>query len=343
VNRWIKAGLMLLVLALVVGCGSTTVTKQAEVAKQDVVVTADGFSLLQQSADKYLKTGRPLIIGADEVQNKIVRGGDNGYIIVDVRADEHYAKHHIPGAIHISYADAWRQGKTDFLPKDRKIVVVDYSGHSSSQIVALWSLMGFDAIAMKHGMAGWSKDKDIIGGSPLPCETKNFPVVKDVAQTKTYSYPALDVKGTDALDILRKRAEAVAAKPVVIQADDLLAKIKSNAVTVVDTRSPQHFAAGHIQGAINIPFAKIAEPESLKLIPSDQPIVLVCYDGHASSQASRILNQLGYDSSALRDGMSVWTGDAGIIGAPSVACAVTEQPTAQLNAPLAPGPSAAAT
>ena len=222
-------------------------------------------------------------------------------------------------------------------------MVVDYSGHSSSQIVALWSLMGFDAVAMKHGMAGWSKDKDIIGGSPLPCETKNFPVVKDVAQTMSYPFPVLDVKGTDALDILRKRAEAVAAKPVVIQADDLLVKIKSNAVTVVDTRLPQHFSAGHIQGALNIPFAKIAEPESLKQIPADKPVVVVCYDGHASSQASRILNQLGYDSSALRDGMSIWTGDAGIIGAPAVACAVTEQPTAQLNAPLAPGPSAAAT
>ena len=346
-RRWIMAGFLLLVLIVsVIGCGTTPVTKQQETVNRAAVnqpFNGDSFSLLRQEADKYLKSNKALYIQPDEVLNKIVLGGDPSYIVVDVRSDEHYANHHIPGSIHIAYADAWRSGKTDFLPKDRKIVVVDYSGHSSSQVATLWSLMGFDAVAMKHGMAGWSKDKEVIGGSPLPCEAKNFPVVKDKSQVNTYPLPILDTKGIDALDTLRKRAEAVASKPVVIQADDLLAKIKTNSLTVIDIRSPQHFAAGHIHGAVNIPFDKIAEMDSLKHIPTSQPIAVVCYDGHASSQVVRILNQLGYDSVALRDGMSVWTNDAGVIGAPAVTCSITERLTAQLNAPLAPGPSAAAT
>ena len=41
--------------------------------------------------------------------------------------------------------------------------------------------------------------------------------------------------------------------------------------------------------------------------------------------------------------MSVWTGDANVIGAKAVACDVPERTTAKLNAPLNPGPSTAAT
>jgi rhodanese-related sulfurtransferase len=272
-----------------------------------------------------------------------VAARNSGYYLVDIRSDEHYANHHIPGAVHISYADAWRANKTDYLPRDKKIIVIDYSGHSSSQIAALWSLLGYDAVAMKHGMAGWTKNKDIIGGSPLPCEPKNLATVKEPATPASHELPALDTKATSEADLIRKRAEAVVAKPVVIQADELVTRVNAKSAFVLDIRNATHYQAGHIAGAINVSLPNLLEPDNLKKLPASQQIVIVCYDGHASSQAARLLNQLGYDTLALRDGMSVWTGDTNVIGAKAVACDVPERTTAQLNAPLKPGPSTAAT
>ena len=329
-------------LVLLSGCGQQKAPVPTAAIPVGPAISAP-FDALQQVSDKYLKANKPLLIEPQEVFQKAVVSLDSAYYLIDIRADEHYANNHIPGAVHIAYADAWRPSKTDFLPRDKKIVVIDYSGHSSSQIAALWSLLGYDAVAMKHGMAGWSKNKDVIGGSPLPCEPKNFATVKEVPATTSHETPTLDVKATNEADLIRKRAEALAAKPVVIQADELLTRVTAKSAFVLDIRSPAHYQTGHISSAINIPLQDLVSTDSLKKLPANQPIVIVCYDGHASSQASRLLNQLGYDTVALRDGMSVWTGDSSVIGAKAVACDIPERATAKLNAPLSPGPSTAAT
>ena len=336
---------VLLLLSLS-GCGAIPVS-QTPLPPQTTVpapaLTTSPFVALLQNSDKYLKENRPLSIDAQEIYEKAVVQGDYSYYLVDVRADEHFAKHHIPGAVNIAYADAWRPNKTDFLPRDKKIVVTDYSGHSSSQVAVYWSMLGLDAITMKHGMAAWSKNREVIGGSPLPCEPKNLPVTKDVAAIPTHELPILDVKASTIPDLLRLRAEAATAKPVVVQADEVLARITAKSAFVLDIRAPEHYNAGHIAGAISIPFRSLMEETNLKKLPANQPIIVVCYDGHAASQATRLLNQLGYDAVAMRDGMSLWTGDVNVIGDKAVACTIPERSTAQLNAPLAPGPSTAAT
>ena len=144
-------------------------------------------------------------------------------------------------------------------------------------------------------------------------------------------------------ELLQLSAEKATGKTVVIQADDVLAKVTAKSAFVLDVRASEHYGAGHIAGAVNIPFRSLTEEENLKKLPSTQQIVVVCYDGHASSQATRVLNQLGYDAVAMRDGMSLWTGDISVIGAKAIACTIPERMTAHLNAPLNPGPSTAAT
>ena len=333
-------------LLLLAGCGAQPAAQAPGPQKTSATaaaLSASPFSLLRQNSDSYLKANHPLYIEAGEIYEKVVVKADPSYYLVDVRSDEHFAKHHIPGSIHIAYADTWRSSKTEFLPRDKKIIVIDYSGHTSSQVAALWSMMGFDAVAMKHGMAGWSKDKEVIGGSPIPCEPKNFAVVKDSTPNQTYDFPSVETKASSFPELLQQRAEAATGKPVVMQADEVLAKVTAKTIFVLDVRAPEHFAAGHIAGAVNIPFRSLMDEANLKKLPPNQQVVVVCYDGHAASQAVRVLNQLGYDSVSMRDGMSLWTGDVNVIGAPSIACTIPERITAALNAPLNPGPSTAAT
>ncbi len=323
------------------GCGGGPGQGTGEQQLKPAALTVNSFELLQAETAKYLKQSRPLSIEPQAVMDKVVTGGDQGYFLVDIRSDEHFAAAHIPGAVHISYADAWREAKTAYLPRDRKIVVIDYSGHTASQVAAFWSMLGLDATAMKHGMAGWSKEREVVGGSPLACAPQNLPVTTAVPAAATYELPKLDTKAATLAELLAARSKEATETAPVVQPADFAAKRAD--YFVADIRRAEHYRAGHIEGAISIPLAGLAATENLRKLPPDKPIVLVDYDGHAASQAARLLNQLGYHATVLKDGMSAWTADAQVIGAPAVACNVAEKPTVKLNAPLKPGPSTAAT
>ncbi|MFP3976124.1 MAG: rhodanese-like domain-containing protein, partial [Dehalococcoidia bacterium] len=62
-------------------------------------------------------------------------------------------------------------------------------------------------------------------------------------------------------------------------------------------------------GAINIPLKDIARGENLQKLNPDKKIVVYCYTGRTASQATAILNALGYDAWNLKWGISGWTAD----------------------------------
>lgn len=78
---------------------------------------------------------------------------------------------------------------------------------------------------------------------------------------------------------------------------------------VVDVRDSKEFAAGHIAGAINVPYSsldgKMTELESYKA----RPVVLVCKLGQHAGAAGRKLRAQGFgDVRRLSGGMAEWTG-----------------------------------
>ena|SRR4030042_5146827 len=75
---------------------------------------------------------------------------------------------------------------------------------------------------------------------------------------------------------------------------------------LLDIRKTADFCAGHISEAVNIPFEEVAKPENLAILPTDMPILVICYTGHTASQVNSILNMLGYNAWTLRFGMTSW-------------------------------------
>ncbi|MCB9450078.1 MAG: rhodanese-like domain-containing protein [Anaerolineaceae bacterium] len=61
---------------------------------------------------------------------------------------------------------------------------------------------------------------------------------------------------------------------------------------LIDVRTPEEFASGHIHGAINIPVEVIGS--RLSEVPQGEPIVLYCRSGNRSAQAASILVSAGY-------------------------------------------------
>jgi rhodanese-related sulfurtransferase len=82
---------------------------------------------------------------------------------------------------------------------------------------------------------------------------------------------------------------------------------------IVSVRGPDHYALGHIPGAVNIPWRTVAGLENLAKLPTDRQIVVYCYTGHTGQVATTVLGALGYNVSNLKFGMMGWTEDSEVL------------------------------
>lgn len=62
----------------------------------------------------------------------------------------------------------------------------------------------------------------------------------------------------------------------------------------IDVRSPEEFAAGHLEGAINIPHTEIGERIAAIVADKERPIKLYCRSGRRSGIAQKVLTDMGY-------------------------------------------------
>ncbi len=82
--------------------------------------------------------------------------------------------------------------------------------------------------------------------------------------------------------------------------------INSGAV-VVDVRSLEQFATGHIVNARNVPFADLSSaPESVHK-SKEKPILVYCDKGVSGSRAAGLLRAAGYQNAFnLKGGLAAW-------------------------------------
>lgn len=90
------------------------------------------------------------------------------------------------------------------------------------------------------------------------------------------------------------------------------AKMKDEAFTYVDVRTEEEFAAGHPEGAVNIPitpdFAGVMEQRFAK----DAPIIVGCRTGPRSALAAKELAAAGF--TRVFDVPAGWDGKRGAFG-----------------------------
>lgn len=95
-----------------------------------------------------------------------------------------------------------------------------------------------------------------------------------------------------------------------VSAPEFDKEIKADSVVLLDVRTPQEYAEGHIDGALNIniqsdSFRQRAEKELSK----DSTILIYCRSGRRSMEAAGILSELGYKVVNLKGGIIEWKGD----------------------------------
>ena len=68
---------------------------------------------------------------------------------------------------------------------------------------------------------------------------------------------------------------------------------KTQGAILLDVRTPEEFADGHIPGSRNLPLSELARIKE-KIFEKDTPIFVYCHSGSRSQQAAAALKQMGY-------------------------------------------------
>ena len=87
------------------------------------------------------------------------------YYLIDIRSKSEYNKGHIKGAKNIYWLDILDENNLKKLPKNKPIFLICYVGHTSSQVLTLLKLLGYNVVSIKYGygisptkyvpVAGW--------------------------------------------------------------------------------------------------------------------------------------------------------------------------------------------
>jgi len=95
-----------------------------------------------------------------------------------------------------------------------------------------------------------------------------------------------------------------AMEPVVGR--ELLRRVRSGDVTVLDVRPAEEYRAGHIPGALSIPVAELAA--RLRELPRDREIVAYCRGPYCvmAVEAVDLLRQRGFDAHRMEEGVADW-------------------------------------
>ncbi len=94
-----------------------------------------------------------------------------------------------------------------------------------------------------------------------------------------------------------------------ITASEAQSMMEDQDVVIVDVRTAQEYADGHVPGAINIPVEGIGNEKPSELDDVDAELIVYCRTGVRSKQASDKLIGLGYRHVNDMGGIVDWTGD----------------------------------
>jgi rhodanese-related sulfurtransferase len=90
---------------------------------------------------------------------------NKNFLLIDLRKKEDYDKFHIKKSINIFWLDILKTENIEILPYDKTIFLICYVGHTSSQVMVLLKLLGYNVVSIKFGygispsfgvpVAGW--------------------------------------------------------------------------------------------------------------------------------------------------------------------------------------------
>lgn len=104
-------------------------------------------------------------------------------------------------------------------------------------------------------------------------------------------------------------AAKVSAEYTQISQEKAQEMMKSEDVVIVDVRTQEEYAKGHIPGAICVPNESIVDAQPEELPDLEQTILVYCRSGRRSKEASQKLADIGYTNVYEFGGIIDWNGE----------------------------------
>ncbi|NLL17508.1 MAG: rhodanese-like domain-containing protein [Clostridia bacterium] len=150
-----------LMTMLLVGCAGLLVVActQSAVIVTPPVGLDEGMDAVEETTDasRQSRSNGVEFLQAEEVFKWVVMEGNPEYFLVDVRETEDFLEASIEGAIRIPAGVISEDEIIQRLPKDKKIILIDYDGSVSREIASTWEELGFDAAVLVNGMESWNE------------------------------------------------------------------------------------------------------------------------------------------------------------------------------------------
>lgn len=240
------------------------------------------------AANKYFAefTENPMLPWADLLAK--IDAGENLFVL-DIRSATDYEAGHVKGA----YLAAWGEdlaAKVSYLPKDTVVYVYCYTGQTAGQAIALMRMLGINAISVQ---GGYNSAASTVEGFDAYVDT----AAGELQNAGASFDPFLLAEVVKYFNGIKDNASYK------MSLEESLAAVEAGTVTVVDIRKAEDFAAGHIEGAINIPFGQGMQ-EKFSELPAGK-LLVTCYSGQTAGQTTAVMRMLGYDAVSMHLGMKL--------------------------------------
>jgi rhodanese-related sulfurtransferase len=235
-------------------------------------------------------------IAPRELADRIARGDD--MVIVDSRTPEEYARGCVPGAISLPGGELVFR-ITELITRPDQPIVVHCGGRTRSYIGAeSLRRMGLPnpIVALENGTMGWE-----LAGLTLERGASRWP---PAATPRSRAAAALVAKRVAAEDGLR-----------FVGPDDLRALLARRAernVYLLDVRTREEYAAGHIAGAAWVPGGQAVQATDEYVAVRAATLVLACDGFTRATLTAAWLARMGFpDVAVLAGGLPAWTAAGG--------------------------------
>ncbi len=114
--------------------------------------------------------------------------------------------------------------------------------------------------------------------------------------------------GADDAEPVAEAASTSAGRPVeLISAAEAAELSDDPAITVIDVRTPEEYAEGHLDGATLIDFYTATFADQIGELDRDGAYLVYCRSGNRSGQAVELMEQLGFEQVYdLNGGIQAW-------------------------------------
>ncbi len=211
------------------------------------------------------------IISEEALNEKLMAGED--LFVLSTRRENDYLLGHIRGASNVPFGKDMFAG-FEGLPKDKKIIAYCYTGQTAGQVTAALRLMGYDVASLYGGMG-------TAANAPRGWNNSGYPLASEAMDQVVALYQNMP----DHINMISS-------------ADFMALYEAGESMTLIDMRSADDYAKGHLKGAISMPWG-MAVAENVAQIPDDVPVFIYCYTGQTAGQALVTLNLSGLETRSI--------------------------------------------